>query len=312
MNKKEFKSFEEYKKAFDKIYLGFYTKNDTVMILAIIVAVALALSLTFFVFKGNVILFTIISFLFVLIFFTILLKRDNLKLKKQIKESRYSNIDKDEELKELKKYEIVKKFNKKLELYCKEKLVSDYKISKKTFKIFFNELTTRLGNLKTEKHIWFVKYLILPILKLFKSKIFLIAISSIIGFFGKKLYMSNNLKDMIILFFLISMLIITIIYIFLDSKNKNINIEIGRRYILSDILIEMFIESTTKEIWVTEDVEIQLKDGKSFVFLNNEDGELVSVIERDGKFSLIEDNQQINSKNMRLKKIEKQNISSNN
>jgi len=74
----------------------------------------------------------------------------------------------------------------------------------------------------------------------------------------------------------------------------------------------MFIESTTKEIWVTEDVEIQLKDGKSFVFLNNEDGELVSVIERDGKFSLIEDNQQINSKNMRLKKIEKQNISSNN
>lgn len=313
MNKKEFKSFEEYKKAFDEIYLDFYTKNDVIIILAIIVAVVLALCLTFFVFKGSIVLFTIISFLFVLIFFIILLEIDNCKLKKQIEEFKYSNIDKDKEIKELKKYERVKKFNKKLELYCKEKLVSDYKISKETFKMFFIELTTRLGNLKTEKHIWIVKYLILPIVKLFKSKIFLMIISSIIGFFGKQLYISNNLIDIIILFFLISMLIITIIYIFLDSKNKNINIEIGRKYILSDILIEIFISSAINEsIWITEDVEIQLREGEKFLFVNREQEKIVSVIEKDGKFSLIEDNQQINSKYIRLKRIEKQNINSDN
>lgn len=197
--------------------------------MAIIVTVVLALCLTFFVFKGSIVLFIIINFLFAQIFSIILLEIDNCKLKKQIEEFKYSNIDKNKEIKELKKYEIVKKFNTKLKLYCKEKLVSDYKISKETFKMFFVELTTRLGNLKTEKHIWFVKYLILPIVKLFKCKIFLIIISSLIGFFGKQLYISNNLIDIIILFFLTSMLIITIIYIFLDSKNKNINIEIGKK-----------------------------------------------------------------------------------
>jgi hypothetical protein len=87
-----------------------------------------------------------------------------------------------------------------------------------------------------------------------------------------------------------------------NTKKRNIDIEIGRKNILLDILIEIFTKSTIKEnIWITKNVETQILEGKSFVFVENKKDKVVSVIEKDGKFTMIKENGQ---KSIILKRIE--------
>ena len=87
-----------------------------------------------------------------------------------------------------------------------------------------------------------------------------------------------------------------------NTKKRNIDIEIGRKNILLDILIEIFTKSTIKEnIWITKNVETQILEVKSFVFVENKKDKVVSVIEKDGKFTMIKENGQ---KSIVLKRIE--------
>ena len=87
-----------------------------------------------------------------------------------------------------------------------------------------------------------------------------------------------------------------------NTKKRNIDIEIGRKNILLDILIEIFTKSTIKEnIWITKNVETQILEGKSFVFVENKKDKVVSVIEKDGKLTMIKENGQ---KSIILKRIE--------
>lgn len=252
------------------------------------------------IFKNNLLIifiFCIFCILFILLSLVILLSFDIKKLKKDLKN--LEDINKKIESKNLKKHEFFKNFNISLELYCKEKLSQEYQIDKEIFKEFLDELIDRIRNLKDEKYTGIAKFII-QLYKFFNSKITIIVISLIIGFLGKEAYSSNDYK---ILIFLVIMLFITIAYIFLDSRNKNIDIETGRKYVLLDILIEIFIKSTINEnIWITEDVKIQLEEGKSFVFVENDDDKgIVQVIKKDGKFTIIKEN---GEKSIRLKRIE--------
>ena len=302
MNKKRLKNFEQYNKAFDKIYLGFRTKRNCWIITATLIAILIAFLIAFMIkdtleiFKNNLlIIFITFCILFIPLSLVILLFFDIKKLKKELKNLK--NINKQIESKNLKKHEFFKNFNISLELYCKEKLSQEYQIDKEIFKEFLDKLIDRITNLKDEKYTGIAKFII-QLYKFFNSKITILVIS-LIG-----LYLPNNYK-ILILIFLVIMLFITIAYIFLDNRNKNIDIETGRKHVLLDILIEIFIKSTINEnIWITEDVEIQLiNEGKSFVFVENKDDKdsMVSVIEKDGKFTILKEN---GEKSIRLKRIE--------
>jgi len=302
MNKKRLKNFEQYNKAFDKIYLGFRTKRNCWIITATLIAILIAFLIAFMIkdtleiFKNNLlIIFITFCILFIPLSLVILLFFDIKKLKKDLKNLK--NINKQIESKNLKKHEFFKNFNISLELYCKEKLSQEYQIDKEIFKEFLDKLIDRITNLKDEKYTGIAKFII-QLYKFFNSKITILVIS-LIG-----LYLPNNYK-ILILIFLVIMLFITIAYIFLDNRNKNIDIETGRKHVLLDILIEIFIKSTINEnIWITEDVEIQLiNEGKSFVFVENKDDKdsMVSVIEKDGKFTILKEN---GEKSIRLKRIE--------
>ena len=302
MNKKRLKNFEQYNKVFDKIYLGFRTKRNCWIITATLIAILIAFLIAFMIkdtleiFKNNLlIIFITFCILFIPLSLVILLFFDIKKLKKDLKNLK--NINKQIESKNLKKHEFFKNFNISLELYCKEKLSQEYQIDKEIFKEFLDKLIDRITNLKDEKYTGIAKFII-QLYKFFNSKITILVIS-LIG-----LYLPNNYK-ILILIFLVIMLFITIAYIFLDNRNKNIDIETGRKHVLLDILIEIFIKSTINEnIWITEDVEIQLiNEGKSFVFVENKDDKdsMVSVIEKDGKFTILKEN---GEKSIRLKRIE--------
>lgn len=131
-------------------------------------------------------------------------------------------------------------------------------------------------------------------------------ISYLFGLFGEKLY-ESNLK---ILYYIIlsyfGIIILFLVYNFFSSKNKNIDIEIERRFIIMDILIEIFINSTINEtIWITEEAEKKVMENKGYFFTKPKE-ESLSITENNGKFYIIEDKS--NPKNIKLKKIKIENI----
>ena len=254
-----------------------------------------------------VIIIALISwFIFTFFYIIYLFIKDDKMLEKEIENYSYQDINENEKIKNIKCYEIVKRFNKKLELYCRERLLHEYEIEKDVFKNILSEVIKRLDNLKNEKNYGNFE----AILKvLFKSGLITwvvkFCVTQIISNFTWiiKWFKIENSTWITILIFIVTFAILLISSIW-NTKKKNIEIEIGRKRILLDILIEIFIESTIKEnIWITEEVEIQLNKGKSFVFVENNDDKdgIVSVMKKDGKFTIIKEN---GEKSIRLKRIE--------
>lgn len=318
--------FEKYIQSFNDIYLNVLTKNLNIIVFILGVIVPLVFSffsywLLYKVYKSldieylkNFIelLITILGnknnlklilgfFLYIIgvaIYMVVLIYIDYRTICKKIKE--YPEIEADKEIAKLKKHQIHKKFNKYLKLYCTKKLVQKYEIDKENFRLFLNELITRIDNLKSEKPTVKATFII-RIYKFFKSKLVILIISYLFGLFGEKLY-ESNLK---ILYYIIlsyfGIIILFLVYNFFSSKNKNIDIEIERRFIIMDILIEIFINSTINEtIWITEEAEKKITENKGYFFTKSKE-EPVSITEDNGKFYIIEDKS--NPKNIKLKKI---------
>ncbi|BBM52651.1 hypothetical protein JMUB3935_1630 [Leptotrichia trevisanii] len=318
--------FEKYIQSFNDIYLNVLTKNLNIIVFILGVIVPLVFSFFSYwslykVYKSlgieylkNFIelLITILGnknnlklilgfFLYIIgvaIYMVVLIYIDYRTICKKIKE--YPEIEADKEITKLKKHQIHKKFNKYLKLYCTKKLVQKYEIDKENFRLFLNELITRIDNLKSEKPT--VKAIfIIGIYKFFKSKLVILIISYLFGLFGEKLYESNFKILYYIILFYFGIIILFLIYNFFSSKNKNIDIEIERRFILMDILIEIFINSTINEtIWITEEAEKKITDNKGYFFTKPRE-KPVSITEDNDKFFLIED--ESNPKNIKLKKI---------
>ncbi len=318
--------FEKYIQSFNDIYLNVLTKNLNIIVFILGVIVPLVFSffsywLLYKVYKSlgieylkNFIelLITILGnknnlklilgfFLYIIgvaIYMVVLIYIDYRTICKKIKE--YPEIETDKEITKLKKHQIHKKFNKYLKLYCTKKLVQKYEIDKENFRLFLNELITRIDNLKSEKPTVKATFII-GIYKFFKSKLVILIISYLFGLFGEKLYESNFKILYYIILFYFGIIILFLIYNFFSSKNKNIDIEIERRFILMDILIEIFINSTINEtIWITEEAEKKITENKEYFFTKPRE-KPVSITEDNDKFFLIED--ESNPKNIKLKKI---------
>ena len=166
--------FEKYIQSFNDIYLNVLTKNLNIIVFILGVIVPLVFSFFSYwslykVYKSlgieylkNFIelLITILgnknnlklilgSFLYIIgvaIYMVVLIYIDYRTICKKIKE--YPEIEADKEIVKLNKHQIHKKFNKYLKLYCTKKLVQKYEIDKENFRLFLNELITRIDNLK--------------------------------------------------------------------------------------------------------------------------------------------------------------------
>ena len=244
--------FEEYIKSFNDIYLNFYTKNLNIWVFILGIISSFILSLCFyfsltrvFSIKNNDTKLYLSFFVFlicIVVYLTILIFLDYCSICNKI--SKYPKIKENTEIKKLKWYQIQKKFNKYLELYCTEKLVQENKIDKENFKLFFNELIIEIDDLKGEKPAVKATFVI-RIWKFFKSELVVVIISYLFGLFGKQLELNLKLLYYFILFYF-CIIVFIFVYDFFRSKNKNIDIEVERKFILMNILVEIFTNSYNK------------------------------------------------------------------
>lgn len=312
-------TFKQYEEAFNNVYLEFKTKKglEFLDILVFIVAYFIPIAVLKIIIKGIndniVIIIALISwFIFTFFYIICLFIKDDKMLEKKIKNYSYQDINENEKIKNIKCYEIVKRFNKKLELYCRERLLHEYEIEKDTFKNILSEAIKRLDNLKNEKNYGNFE----AILKvLFKSGLITwvvkFCVTQIISNFTWiiKWFKIENPTWITILIFIVTFVIL-LISSFWNTKKKNIEIEIGRKNILLDILIEIFTDSTINEtIWITEEAEKKITENKGYFFTKPKE-KPVSITEDNGKFFVIKD--ESNPKNIKLKKIKIEKIKLNN
>ena len=327
-NKKEIKTFEQYKEEFNSIYLEFKTKKGLTVLDIIlffgfyfIISIVILLIFTKKIDNNYITIALLTSLILMFVHIRILFIIDNNKLNKEILNYNYhEDIKEEKTIKSRLKF--VKYFNKRLELYCKKRLVDKYKINEDNFKNILNETIKRLDNLKNKRFysdfeavlkILVKTGLITLVLKFCFTQIISNPNKIFSKFSGiiKWVKIDNSMFSMFIaiLIFIVTLGILVVASI-LNTNKKNIDIEIGRKKILLDILIEIFTKSTINEtinetIWITEEAEKKVMENKGYFFTKSKE-EPVSITENNGKFYIIEDKS--NPKNIKLKKIKIENI----